>query len=624
MSYWWQERPMRLVQTNLRETDVTVDPARFVESLQEFSANVVLFNAGGIVANYPTDLPYHYRNPFLRNDFLGEVLDRAHDAGIRLIARFDFSKLNEFIAADHDDWHYKSVAGNSVTYNGQTHVCLNGEYQQRLSLEIMAETASRYPIDGAFINMHGYQVYDYSRVYHGICQCGNCLERFGHDRLPTSEDDPLYPEYEDFKRRTIAELFERRSATVKAIRPDIATCNYTSAGTDIFRLESGTHLVDGKPDFAYSAGHHVKMVTNSWPGMAVSNAAVHFVDFPMRHTAVSPHLTAVRLVEDAVYGGWLDYYVIGTLDSQEDRRCFDLVRDIYAFHAEYEHYYTGTTPLADVCLVEPLSGGQEFLGLYRILSENHIQFDVLREDALDEDRLRRYQAVVVPDPRLALETDGAVLTTGTTTTEQVQGAYFAISPEDKKALSGLDDLDMLHLYGSFEPSVKEGHGFLAYVPPHMFGPPEKCYHTEVSDLPGLIQETSGNITIPWNIGAHYQEYAHEGHARLVMAALRDLLGLTPSVTTDAPAMVEVAAQDNAGAGCLLVHFVNLSGQLGTAFHPPVPIRDIRADLVTDRPARRARALRAGTDIPLSVSGGAVSMTLPQLELFETVVIEYGD
>ncbi|WP_318807609.1 alpha-amylase family protein [Streptomyces scabiei] len=615
---------MRLVQTNLRETDVTVDPDRFVESLKEFSANAVLFNAGGIVANYPTELPFHHRNPLLRNDFLGEVIERAHTAGIRLIARFDFSKLNEEIAANHPEWHYKSLAGESVTYNGQVHTCVNGGYQQERSLEILAEVASRYPIDGVFINMHGYQVRDYSRVFHGFCQCDNCARRFGAaGELPRSVEDASYPAYLEFQSRTVAELFERRAVTVKNIRPSIATCNYTPAGTDIFRLESGTHMADGLPDFTYSASHQVKMVTASFPGMAVSNAAVHFVDFPMRHSAVSPHLTALRLAQDMVHGGWLDFYVLGTLDGQEDRRCFDQVRDLYGFHAAHERHYTGTTPVSDVCLVQPRGRGAEFFGVYRILAENHVQFDVISETVADRERLRDYTVVVLPDARMDIDTDRRVLRTGTTGDQHIQGAYFAIRPDDKKTLSGLDDLDLVYLYGAFEPTTSEGESYLAYIPPHMFGPPEKCYYTEVTDTPGMVRTPSGDVEIPWNIGTHYQQYAHDGHARLVMAALRDLLHLEPSLTTDAPPTVEVTLRNQPGTDCRLVHLVNLTGQLGTAFHAPVPVRDITVSVATDRTPLRAHALRAGVDIPLSFHDGTVSLTLPELSLFETVVITYG-
>ncbi|GGQ33253.1 hypothetical protein ACFFKE_30300 [Streptomyces mutabilis] len=630
MTQWWQQRPMRLVQTNLREIDVTADPDRFVESLKEFSANVVLFNAGGIVANYPTSLPFHYRNPHLTGDFLGEVMERVQAAGIRLIARFDFSKVNESIASAHPDWHYRSFKGESVTYNGQVHCCLNGAYQQEHSLEILAEAASRYPIDGVFINMHGYEVRDYSRVVHGFCQCDNCARRFaeeGAGALPRSLDDPSYPAYLKFQARTVAELFQRRAAVVKDIRPSIATCNYTPSGTDIHRLESGTQMADGIPDFTYSASHHVKMVTDTFAGMAVSNAAVHFVDFPIRHAAVSPHLTSLRLAQDAVHGGWLDFYVLGTLDGQPDRRCFDQVRELYAFHAEHERYYTGTRPVSDVCLVQPPSRGRdskEFLGVYRILAENHVQFDVISAKEATRERLRGYAAVIVPAAGIDIDTDRPVLRTGTTSTVPIQGAYFAIRPDDKKTLTGLDDLDLVYLYGAFEPIEREGDGYLAYIPPHMFGPPEKCYYTEVTDIPGMVRTPDGDVVIPWNLGTHYEEYAHDGHARLVLAALRDLLAVKPSLTTDAPATVEVSTRDNPGAGCRLVNLVNVTGQLGTAFHAPVPVRDITVHLTLRRTPVRAHALRSDEDIHLAIDGDTVSLTVPETGLFETVVIEYGE
>ena len=46
---WWLT-PHRLVQTNLREIDATMDIDQYVREVQEFGANVVLFNVGGISA----------------------------------------------------------------------------------------------------------------------------------------------------------------------------------------------------------------------------------------------------------------------------------------------------------------------------------------------------------------------------------------------------------------------------------------------------------------------------------------------------------------------------------------------------------------------------------------------
>ena len=56
---WWNRTPIRLIQTNLREIDALMDVKAFVRSVEDASANVVLINVGGIVANYPTKLPFH-------------------------------------------------------------------------------------------------------------------------------------------------------------------------------------------------------------------------------------------------------------------------------------------------------------------------------------------------------------------------------------------------------------------------------------------------------------------------------------------------------------------------------------------------------------------------------------
>lgn len=122
MDRWWQGKPMRLIQTNLREIDADVDLDEYFEELKQFSTNVLLFNTGGINASYPTDLEFHYRNPYLKDDFLGRVITRAHNEGIKVIARFDFSRLNEEIALHKPEWLYNSTKGEIVNYNGQ-HSC---------------------------------------------------------------------------------------------------------------------------------------------------------------------------------------------------------------------------------------------------------------------------------------------------------------------------------------------------------------------------------------------------------------------------------------------------------------------------------------------------------------------
>lgn len=349
MTDWWRNRPMRMVQTNLREIDADLDLETYVRSLKQFSADVVLFNTGGIVANYPSGLAYHFRNPHLKDDLVGKVLARVKREGMRFLSRFDFSKVNESLAAKHPQWLYLSLEGEPVNYNGQVQTCVNGEYQQRLAFGILGEVLERYPVDGVFFNMIGYQTYDYSGNYHGICQCANCRDRFRDMfglELPRVEDrdEPAFRKYERFRAVTSAELFWKTANFVREQRPGTAVCTSTHEGVDIYRKESNTGLERPLPEWTYSASDNVKSVLGSWPGMQIANTAVHFIDFPYRHSGVSPHLTRARLAGDLISGGWIDYYVIGTLEGQEDRLCFEGARGIFSFHRENERWLTGTSP----------------------------------------------------------------------------------------------------------------------------------------------------------------------------------------------------------------------------------------------------------------------------------------
>lgn len=83
---WWLT-PHRLLQTNLREIDATMDIDQYVREAKDFGANIVLFNVGGIVANYPTGLEFHWRNTFMEGDLVGETLEKLLKAGIEPISK---------------------------------------------------------------------------------------------------------------------------------------------------------------------------------------------------------------------------------------------------------------------------------------------------------------------------------------------------------------------------------------------------------------------------------------------------------------------------------------------------------------------------------------------------------
>jgi hypothetical protein len=218
-----------------------------------------LLNTGGLVAFYPTNLPFHYRSPFLGDgDLTGDMVKRCHEQGIRFMARFDFSKIHESVYKEHPDWAYRSASGNVVNYNGFVHTCVNGGFQKEKSLDILQEVLERYPIDGVFFNMFGYFTRDYSHTYHGICQCDACKQRFADQYglplpLQENEADPTFQKYQQFKLETVHELLSNIRKLVKSFGENIAVSTYTDDCVDIIKHESNTEIHRPYPLWEYSA-----------------------------------------------------------------------------------------------------------------------------------------------------------------------------------------------------------------------------------------------------------------------------------------------------------------------------------------------------------------------------------
>lgn len=652
---WWLS-PQRMIQTNLREIDASMDLAAYVAALRDAGANVVLFNVGGIVANYPTALPFHFRNPYLRSDLTAEVIGRLHAAGLRVIARFDFSKINEELGRRRPEWLSRDGRGEPFPpYNGQMPTCLNGGYQQEYMLEVLAEAIDRYPLDGVFFNMIGYPRSDYSGRQLGVCQCGNCRRRFrefaGLD-LPKDvrEGGETWRRYEEFQRMTIAEQFTRVNGLIKARSSALAICTYTDAGVDLIRKESNTPL--GR--WLYDDTERARRARLEFPGKQLANTAVHFIDIPFRHAAVSPFLTRQRLLQQMLNGAWLDFYCIGPFHAQEDRTGLDEVGDIFRFHRDHERWLNGATELADVALAADTDAPpEEFRGWMKVLTEAHLPYELtaVRGTAplaapalvvpvgatLDAQALRRLDAYVEGGGRLLLTgpPSAALACLGAVETGPVQppahATYLRLRPEDKARLADplFDLLDLVFLEGEFWPArpAPDADGLLRLIPQAMYGPPEKCYYTSVSDVPGLHLRRHGKGAVawfPWRPGAHYLKQGHAGHAALAVAALERLLGTPRRLRTSAPALVEINRRGDAAATYELISLINHTGLSDNVLLAPVPVHDIELAVTARVPVRSARLLHAGRELSSRLApDGAVHLRLPALAGYEVLLLEYA-
>jgi Hypothetical glycosyl hydrolase 6 len=630
---WWKREPIRFLQTNLSETDSTVDPKALVGAVADFGANTFLMNMGGIVAQYPTRVPFHYPSTFLPpgRDLFGDVVREAHARKIRVVGRFDLSKTQRPVFDAHPEWFFRRANGEPVIYNGLYSTCINGNYYREHALTILAEALERYEVDGLFFNMFGNPSADYSGVPTGPCQCQACQMRYRarHGRpVPAAADADYRAFMADSSRQvaaTIAGLIHRK-------RPQAAFLTYIQDHTDGIMSESNTAVGRALPMWPYSASDNVSRSLGSEPDKVAINLAMSFIDFPWRYAHVPQAETALRLYQNLAHGAPPAAVVSGPL-PQADRSGLLAAKPIFEWHARHEDLYVGQKNAARVLLLAT-GDTASYRGFFRVLTEEHIPFVVSENQRWMNDG-SRFDLVIAPEAAPAelgryVDDGGRLLVAGTTPPpvpvgtvvgrKSTQG-YWRI--HDRTGLSSLEHTDLIFLDGEYLEIAPLARPILTLIPTAMFGPPEKVWSDKVeTTVPGLVFANHGKgqaAYIPWDIGSLYYRHSSEPHRGLIADLIDRLLPAGRQLTTNAHPLVEMTVMDQPDRGRTLIHLVNGTGHHDTAYFPPLEIRDIRIDLARD--IRSARAVALDQKLLVTVNGRVRSFTVPRLQGYEVIVVE---
>ena len=667
MANWWDGYPWRMIQTNLREIDmVDIDASVYADWMNKMGATVAMINAAGIIASYRTELPFHFQSPCLQGGQLVDIIDACHRQGVKVLARTDFSKVRRPLYEEHPEWACVYSGGVIEDYNGDVHCCINGDYQQVCSHEIIKELLSTHDFDGIFFNMGGFITKNYSHRYLGICRCDRCRTAFlafsGYE-LPLHEDkdDPIYRKYELFRREVRNEHARKTVANIKKIRPDIAINRNTIDGTGILRQESNTEFDRPLPRWQYSGSANTKWAVTSWPDLVCTNTTVDFIGFYYRHVAVCPVQQELRLWQNLANCGGLDYYLIGRLDNHRDRSGYDAVKRVFGYHAEhFESTYKGLRPNSEILLVRDGSDGDaEYRGWFRMLAEGHFFFDVVTIERLPSVDLDSYGAIALPDTKylgdesaslldVYVEKGGTLIATGESglydealeprwacalqslgirrvrgVRRDLRSALLEI--DDPSLFPGLANRDLLYFGDTFifADYVDLSDGFLRYIPPHNYGPPERCYWTQVTEMPGLRVTSHGSgrgIHIPWLPGGLYHREGYDNTLLFIWDVLR-MAGLAPVEGNLSP-MVEITRSGNMERGFTLIQLVNGAGHFGNSFFDPPTMRDLSFSIPFLRRPADVCCLNGGrVDVVYDEGAKELRIELDRLDFFEAVKIE---
>lgn len=659
MENWWNGYPWRMVQTNLRQIDMeNIDADVFAYELKKFDASVVLLNAAGIIASYETALEFQPRSEYLHGDSLKKIIDTCHKAGIRVIARMDFSKIRYEVHKQHPEWAYRTINGEIVNYNGDVHTCLNGDYQQKYMFEIIKEVLTTHEFDGVFCNMGGFRVVDYSGKYHGLCHCESCKrkfkERFGID-LPEEENvnDSTYQKYMTFKSNSEKEHKAKLYSVIKAINPQIAV-----NGFDYIRCESQTEI--GRTQWQYSSSSNSRAISGPERTRACDNASVDFMGFRYRYSSVSPALLELRQWQNLANSGCVSFYIMGTLGNHADKSGYEGTKKVFHFHKKHEELFRGLVSASKIVVMRKAMWDidHEVYGWIRALTESHIPFDeMFLEDFSKLSQLQGKEIIILGNMKFLSDekaelidnfaaNGGTVIATGETALydghfekrdniglaclgvkcvnevrHDLMSSIFMIGDKEKKIFSHCKDMPYIVpgtdlVFWEAENSVQK---YLQLIPEHPFGPPERCYFTEVTENPGITifpYKKGRGIYIPWMIGSFYRNEGYQNTLSIIRDIMFSLCGV-PEIAPDLTPMVEINICKKEDKTVL--QLVNNSGCFANSYFPPVPIRNISICLKDLKCRNDVRTLNGGI-VNYEEGDNFIKINLNELVDYEAVVI----
>lgn len=642
--HWWENYPWRMIQTNLREIDMAdIDAEQYVQDAKDFGATVVMLNAAGIVASYDTKIPVHSRSEFLRGDSLREIVEECHRAGIRVIARTDFSKIRYPLYEAHPDWAFRTAEGGIFNCNGDVQVCPNSGYQQEAVYKILREMLTAIPFDGIFFNMSGGFVTGYDGTLYGVCMCETCrkLYREGTGQEPPVKGmrDPQFMRYMGFQSKLIQASKKRQYQFIKDLNPELAV-----NGFDYQRTECNTDM--DRPPWLYAASSNAR--SSGGRRRTADCASVDFMGFRYRDSSVSPALMELRQWQCLANGGGLSLFIMGRLDNHKDVSGFAPTKKVFDFHKKHEALFCGLSSAAEVALIQ--KGGMarsdpEVYGWIQALSESHVPFDEIKLPELTAEALRGKKVVVLGDVKNLPEAQaavldefaangGAVIASGDTIKLKCLGikalgerqkglmsSVFEVGESDREAFPRCQEAPLIATGADLQLAEFEDHTdkYLRLIPEHPYGPPERCWYTEVTDHPGVTVHHYGagcGVYIPWMIGSFYFNQGWQNTLNMMQDVLFRLCGLSELAPGLTP-MVELtlAKKD----GLLAVQLVNGTGCFANRWFPPVPVRDIRLELPILE-YRHVRALNGGA-VAAETAEGKLIIHLDELREYEAVIIE---
>ena len=721
----WFDRPMRWAQLTLTEHDpVRYDVDFWLDFFKQAHCDAACLSAGGCVAYYPTQIPFHYRTPFMGDrDPFGELYEGCRKLGMNIIARTDPHAVHQDAYEAHPEWIMVGSDGKHVRHWADPDLwvtCALGPYNFENMTDVTREIMQLYPVDGIFSNRWS---------GHGICYCESCQQNFkqatGFDLPyqgePSSLSRLMRPDLSVETRTRNADalkayigwrqdrLFELWDVWDDVIRAEVPHARYipNSGGAhgtlDMVRIGQKSEILFADRQArrglqpSWSNGKNGKEYRSTLGRKPIGGIFSMGVEERYRWKDSIQNPAEFRLfVADGVANGLRPWFTkFGGVIY--DPRWLKPVADMYTMYYQWEPYLRNEAPVARVGLVYSQNtwfyyGGEEAtqrvedhaLGYYHALVEARIPFEMVHDGLLDEENLRPFKTLILPNIaalsdaqcqqlRDFVQAGGSIIATHETSLYDEMGvqrkdfgladlfgasyaggiegpqqnSYLAIERDPfsrvfHPLVAGLEDAGRI-INGvnrvKVESNAPVEYAPLTLIPTYPDLPMEMVWpRVNSTDIPQVYVRTFGHggrtdnegagrvVYFPWDIDRSFWEVLSVDHGKLLTNAVDWATNEERPVTVTGPGVLDVTVWEQKTS--MTVHLVNLTNpmMMKGPIRELIPVGEqvVRLRVPEDRPIKRVHLLRAGIEPEVRHERGAITVHVPSVLEHEVVAVDFAE
>jgi hypothetical protein len=697
MKAWWQ-KPLTIADLGIYGADeiVTVNPAEIAEIKKKLGFNTEHLTCSDVYGGEKGI--FYFKTKIAKSvprDFFSEYLPEAHKRGIKVLAYYNVHWINIEFGKEHPEWLQVNADGKIIDnlYGSGNAPCVNSPWRE-WSFQGIRDLAS-YDIDGIFL--------DGPIFVPGACYCKSCQEKFRQKHgleLPRKEDwrNPAWRKFIEFRYESIAEYLHDARKTLKEVKPDaIIYMNCTglwpgwTAARDNRRLIHHQDILGAEGGFLY---YDLRTAPLWKPGMtaklletqAEGKPTVVFIAGANKgwdEYLLTPAETKL-LYADSIANGANPWYGIplrlhdkpGALAAKEmntfiirNSEYFEdtiSVANVALFWSSRSaDFYRASTPVLDfTSLQRERTEGREaagnfftsFLGCYEALVRSHIPFDVLDEEAIKPEVLRRYDLLITPNCACISKDKVNVIK------DYVRGGGSLIASFETSRYNEYGD--MLENFGLADVfGVNVGRGvfgpmrldYMSVILDHpitdglsakllpcpiygievlpttskaicMYHEKMTARYTKITPLsknPAILVNSYGDgccIYIAGNFFEHYYNYHNPDYRRIICNSARWMS--KPIITLEnCPQTVEVTIRQQPRKHRLIIHLVNFTGEMTRPIESVVALKNIKVTLHRFTEYERAKALWLEKNLSLEKNGDSLTFEVPLVQEYEAIVLE---